>query len=403
MKKKEAELNFDEVDLEDLPEDDELGGMDLSDFGEVDDTMELPHIKLATKPLKEVLKVAKLVCASGGRDIISKAVCFVCDEAGKVHVKMTDFDVYLDVSLERMNEQNVLGDPVVVPTEVLIKLIKAVPSNTIIFKDGDEYKIRLYGGDIPLETYAVDVQKFDFSEELVESGVIESKTFYSTLKDFSPIVTAAVAPQERRIVCDSEEAIAFYMWGIMISRSSYSDMDLKVKDISILKTLTVGTEDTLRVFDTAPEVKVKRKVIQSGTFKYSFLVSDAKVADQMKDSISAVATNDGVYVDFLQLYKLVEIASELPYAIGKVAFNYCEDGVELIIKTKKGNDSKFVLNGSEEGNTAPMKEEIVVQAKLLRVFLRAFANQSSVKLTLSSKGTGIQCQDYIAAIYPERK
>ena len=145
------------------------------------------------------------------------------------------------------------------------------------------------------------------------------------------------------------------------------------------------------------------QVITGQNFSYAFLVSDSKVSETLKEGIGSVVTRDGVYVDFIQLYKIVEVASELPYAIGKVGFNYVEDGIGLTVKTKKGGDSPFVLNGSKVGNTTPLSEELVVSAKLLRTFLRSFATQSSVLLTLSTKGMGISCDDYMSAIYPETK
>lgn len=399
---KDINLDFDGVNLDGLDDDPELAGMDLSAFGNVDDTIDKPHLKISTKVFKEVLKVAKTICAAGGRDVISKALC-LRSEGDKVVCSMTDFDVYLQVKVERLNMENILDEAVVVPTDILIKLIKAVPVNTIIFKDGDTLKIRLYGGDIALETYNVDVSKFDFKDPVHKVSSVASKELYSTMKDFTPIVTAAVAPTERRIVCEPNKAYAFYMWGIMCSEKTYADMDLKVKDIGVLKTLTVNLDEDLDVSRTDEGVKVVRQVITGQNFSYAFLVSDSKVSETLKEGIGSVVTKDGVYVDFIQLYKIVEVASELPYAIGKVGFNYVDDGIGLTVKTKKGGDSPFVLNGSKVGNTTPLSEELVVSAKLLRTFLRSFATQSSVLLTLSPKGMGISCDDYMSAIYPETK
>lgn len=396
------DLNFDDVSLEDIEGDDALDNMDLSAFGEVDDSIDLPHIKMSTKTFKEVLKVAKTVCAAGGRDVISKAVCLK-SEGDKVVCSMTDFDVFLQVKVERLNMDNILTEPIVIPTDILIKLVKAVPVNTIIYKDGEDLKIRLYGGDIILETFNVDVSKFEYTDPVVKETTVSAKDLYSVMKDFTPIVTAAVAPTERRIVCEPNKAFAFYMWGILCSERPFADMDIKVKDISVLKTLTLNLDEELTISKTAEDVKVVRKVIEGSNFKYVFLVSDAKVSETLKEGIGSVVTESGVYVDFVQLYKIVEVASELPYAIGKVGFNYNEEGIALAIKTKKGADSIFTLGGSKTGDTTPMGDELIVSAKLLRIFLRSFATQSSVKITLSAKGMGISCDDYSSAIYPENK
>ena len=46
--------------------------------------------------------------------------------------------------------------------------------------------------------------------------------------------------------------------------------------------------------------------------------------------------------------------------------NFNEDGILLNIKTKKGKDSPFSISGSTEGTPTPLKEELLVQAKLLK-------------------------------------
>ena len=69
----DLDLDLDSIDLDEVEEG--IDDMDLSDFGEVDDSIDYPHIKVSTKALKEFLAVAKQICSGGGRDIVSKAVC----------------------------------------------------------------------------------------------------------------------------------------------------------------------------------------------------------------------------------------------------------------------------------------------------------------------------------------
>ena len=46
-------------------------------------------------------------------------------------------------------------------------------------------------------------------------------------------------------------------------------------------------------------------------------------------------------------------------------------------------------SGNIEGIVTPLEEDLVVQAKLLRIILRSFASKSSVRLTVSDTGLGI--------------
>lgn len=395
----DMELNLEDVDLDEVNLDD----MDLSDFGEVNESIDYPHIKLGSKVFKEFLKVAKKVCASGGKDIISKAICLQYNkDKEKVVGYATDFDVYIQQELECLNTENILEEPIVVPTDILIKLCSAVPANTIIYKKDDVMYIRLYGGDMELETHTMSVDKFQFLDEVTRVGTVEATPLYGILKDFSPVVSAAVNPAEKRIVVTKDGAFANYMFAILKSDIVTGEYDLKSKDIEVLKALTVNKKDeTLTVYRTNEDVKAVRCVIEAVDFKYAFLVSESSMSETLKNNMAQVLKGDGVFVDFIQLYKMVELASELPYALGKVGINYSDDGIYVDVKTKKGASNIFNISGSIEGNIAPLDKELVVQAKLLRILLRSFASKQSIKLSVSKEGLGISCDDYSSAIYSE--
>jgi hypothetical protein len=395
----ELELDLDSVDLDDM----DLDNIDLTDFGEVDETIDYPHIKVGSKALKEFLKVSKKVCASGGKDIISKATCLVYDESKeKVVAYATDFDVYVQQDLEVLNTTNLLKEPVIVPTDVLIKLTSAVPANTIFYKKDDTFYIRLYGGDMELEAHAMSLDKFQFLDEVERVETIEASSLYSVMKDFSPVVAAAVNPAEKRIICGEDGAFANYMFAIMKATSVKGSFDLKSKDLEILKGLVVNKkEEDLVLYRTKEDVKVARCLVEGSDFKYAFLVSEATMSDSLKNNMNNVLTQEGVFVDFIQLYKMIELASELPYALGKVGINYTENGLVIDIKTKKGLSNVFEISGSIDGAPDPLKEELVVQAKLLKILLRSFASKQSVKVSLTKDGLGLVCDDYSAAIYSE--
>ena len=106
------------------------------------------------------------------------------------------------------------------------------------------------------------------------------------------------------------------------------------------------------------------------------------------------------YIDYAQLYKLVDISSILPTSTGKVEFNYNDSGVEFILKSKKG-DSKFTLVGSKEGDTTPMSSNFTISSKLLYIFLKAFSSQSSIAFYLTEKGMGLSSNEYDAILYKE--
>ena len=153
-----------------------------------------------------------------------------------------------------------------------------------------------------------------------------------------------------------------------------------MKDINVLKSLLLDNEDSIEVFSTTSGVK--RTVFKGKNFSYAFLVSDVEITPYLKDNMKDVLAKPGMFVDFLQLYKMVELASELPYSIGKVSFQYKDGNLVLAIKTKAGKDSVFILGGSPVEGLVNLKNEIILQAKLLKILLRSFAGSSSVKVAL---------------------
>lgn len=393
--------DLDAIELDAI--DDSLDEMDLSTFGEVNETIDKPHIKMSSKELKDFLVVAKQVSVSSGKDFVSKSVAFQV-VGDKIYARATDIDVYIEKTFELLNENDILPEPLVIPVDVLVKLAKAVPANTILFKDEEGYKIRLVGGDMPLETYNVDVSKFIFSDSVHRVGTIESKDLNIVLRDFGGVMNQAVMAQEKRILCEDNRAYASHMWSAIACDRPFSKMDIKTKDLNILRSLTAQKEEVLEVSDTDESVKVTRKIIAGSGFKYAFLVSDSKVQDATKLMINKVKTEEGVHVDLIQLYKMVQLAAELNYSIGNIGFNYTDDGaIRMAIKTKKGKDSIFTLTGSSVGNVKPLPSEIVVQAKMLRIILRSFSSCPSVKLAVNPEGLGIESDIYAAAVMVNQK
>lgn len=397
------DMDIDSVDLSSVDMDDtSLDDMDLSSFGEVEDTIDKPHFKMSTKDFKEILKVAKLVSTGGGRDIVSKSVMFQVKD-GKVVASMTDLDTFVTKTVECLNQENVLTIPVVISTDILIKLSKALPVNTVIYLDGEDIYMRLYGGDILVETFAIDSTKFEFKDEIEDTKVkINSTAFYTAIKDQSPIVCAAVSPSERRIILQKERSIASFMWAISVIKGDFGEFDLKIKDINMLKSLLNGTDEELSLF-RVKNAKVERVVVEGTNFSYAFLVSGEEISETLASSVEDTEVDYGVYVDLVSIFKMVEVAADLPYSTGKVGINYTEDGVQLSIKTKKGNPCEFTIPGSVQGNCSPLSSELVVQAKLLRTVLRTFATKSSIMLTLTPKGIIISADNYASIVYTEAK
>lgn len=386
---------IEEVNLEDVEDIDE--DLDLGDFGDVDIDIDVPHIRVDTKEFRRFLGIAKNVISDSGRDIVSKSICMNVED-DVLMMRATDFDVYLEYSIGIENEENILDDEIVLSLNAMEQLIKAAPSKIIIYEEDDEYKVRLIGGVFPLKTYNMGIDKFEFVDKLEKVTDVSSTDMYEVIDSFKGPASSAVAPTERRIYCDSQGSYVNYMWSILISDYVFTDMDIKVKDIKVLQNLIKDVDDDLIIYKTK-DSKVDRMVISGDNFKYAFIISDIKIPKTVKDNIDNVLLDEGVFVDFNQLYKMVDLSANISYSVGKIDINYTNDGrLKIIIKTKTKNDAEIEASGSVVGDVKPLDEDLTFQASLLRVLLKAF-NSNTVKISLSKDGLGITNDKFKAAIY----
>lgn len=391
-------LGLDGVNLEES-----LAGIneeDLEGYGDIAVDIDEPHFKVSSKEFKEILRTAKLISASTGRDPSSKALCLVPNKDGILSCYSTDYDVYLKKTLPILNTTNILEDTLVISIDNLIKLAKAVPSSLVIYKRDDKYFIKLFGGDMILETISINTDKYLFSDATESKGKINSLDLSNVLRDLSSIVTVAVSPEERRIMFSDTTAQVTYLWSAIKSRGSYAPLDLKLKDIHIIRSLLQNTADyDLELFRTTEDIQTARCVLKGVDFEYAFLISDKVLDDTQTKMIEEIVNNDGYYVDFNQLYKTVELSSELGYTIGKIEFNYSDDGLMMLLKNKGVDDSVFNIQGSKEGNPKPIGNNLILQSKLLRVILRSFTSTTSVCVIITEKGLGIKSEYYEAVIF----
>lgn len=389
-------MDFDNIDLDEVEEFD-LDTTDLSGFGEVEEEINVPHVKVSTKAFKNVLKTARSISCTG-RDILTKSICFKV-KGEKLYCYMTDFEIYVEESIPILNNNDVLTEFFIVPSEILDKLIKAVPSNVVIYKDlNEKYYIKLYGGDIPLDTYQFDFEKFIYSEEVEEKSTIDSKDLLDVIQKFNNLINNAVS-YEKRIYSESDNAYASYMWSMIRANKFLFPMDLKIKDCKVLKTILNESDEEITVYQTPEDAKTQRCILQGDNFKYVFLLSTEKFPSSKKDIFDEAITETGVVVDMLKLYRVVEVASELPYSLGKISIGYDPNGISLVIKTKKGIDSKFVIDGYYEGEKTDIEAK-EVQAKLLKILLRSYTTPT-VKIMVSKKGIAIDSGDYQSVILSE--
>ena len=372
-------FNLEELELN-LEEDFDLDDMfELSAVEEDTEVIEEEHFKLSTKDFLTMLKKAKTVISSSARDLITKAICMEVVD-GVLTMKCTDFDVFLELRNPIMNTNNVLQEAIICPIDSLIQVARALPATTVILKDAQgKIRIRLIGGSIDLETLNVGADKFAMKDEVEEDKNIDAQDLYNVLTAFSPIVAASVNPMEKRIVFDENGARAVYMFSLTTREGNYPKFDVKVKDLSVLKTLLSSAKGNLKTFRTVNEKASNRFVIEGDTFRYTFLVGEANINRILADNLKESDFTQGAFLEFNKISKLVELSSSLNYATGKVKMKFTESNVlQLHVPTKNG-DNTFKLDATPNGNLA-IGVEVEVPAKLFLTILKAFQKRSVITL-----------------------
>ena len=347
-------FDLDALNLDDLLEDkvdidfdfgvDEEASNNINHFDNIEKIDE-PHIMVSTKDFKEFVRLAKYVITNNAKDILSKSVALQIVD-GKVVAYTTDQDVYLEFYMDLLNTENILEEPVCFPIDTILKMLKALPATTAILKDEEGFKIKLHGGALPLETHGLDVEKFKFKDSIQESAVpvMDCTQFSAILRDLGQIALEAISPNERRVVFSEDGVYVNYMFTMIKAHGNFPKMDIKIKDLAILKALTASKDMNLMFYDIADDTKSKRKVIKSSKFSYAFLIGEQGINKTLLNMESNLVLNEGLFIDVNQLFKIVELSTELNYSLGKLGLNFTDDNrLEVAFKTKKGKDSMFYI------------------------------------------------------------
>ena len=398
-------FDLDALDLDDLLSDDinidfEEDENDLNHFENIE-KIEQPHIMVTTKDFKELIRLAKYIITNNAKDIVSKSVALQVRD-GKVVGYTTDQDVFLEFNMDLLNTENILEEPICFPIDSILKMLKALPHTTALIKDEEGFKVRLLGGYLPLETHNLEITKFKFEDELEESviSIMDSTKFNSILRDLGAVAIEAQSPNERRIVFDDKGAYSNYMFTITKAIGNFPKMDVKIKDLNILKVLTSNKEANLMFFDTADKTKSKRKVIKSDKFSYAFLIGDQGVNKTLISMENELVLEEGLFIDTQQLLRIVELSTDLNYSLGKLGLNFTDDNrLEIAFKTKRGKDSMFFIDGTSEGLIKPLKKSLEIPSKFLKTLLSSFTKDSTIRLHLMEKAIVVHTENYQGMLF----
>lgn len=299
-------------------EDFELDGIDLpmdaQDIGTLSSSITEPHLTFLGKSFVKFLSLAHSFRWNSGKDLVSKSVSLTAS-GGKLVCRATDLGSYLEYEIDLIDTSNVLERPLIIASDLLVKLVKAA-QQTIIIKelDGQLY-FQIAGGWIPMETLFLNENTFICPDKFTSIGSMNAVEYSDALTRFIPFIQSAMIPSDRCIKFEEDKAVASYMWAHTVLRGSFVKSILKLRDAIFMRALLSDSAEDIRVGRTTGEVS--RLVYEGEGFRYYNLESSLDY-----DEVSISSPESSISVDYNQVVKLVTLSSELPSSLGKVGLSY---------------------------------------------------------------------------------
>lgn len=377
------EIDFDNLEMEDM--------FEVSDVVD-DEVIEVPHIRLHTKDFLNALKRARTIISTSAKDLMSKSVCMqVIDN--ELYVNATNFDVFIETKAPIINTENILEKAIVCPVNTLFQLAKAFPSTVTLLEEDGKIKVRLIGGSIDIETIEVPRDRFLMHDEVAPCGEMDTQEFNSILNALAPLSQNAVSPAEKRIIFNQNGAMASYMFTMACKEGNYPEFDVKTKDLSVLRALTSSQQGKLRTYKVVDEKASSRFVIEHNTFKYTFLVGECSFNRILTSAYNDADFDNGGYIEFNNIYKLVELSSTLNYSAGKILMKFTDiNNLELVLPTKNGNNV-FNLEVTPKGNII-QDVQLEVPAKMFYSMLKVFQKNMMLIVHIQEEGLVLSNDDF---------
>lgn len=385
------DIDLNEIDNVELDE-----GME--NFGEVELTIDEPHIKISSDDLNRALSLTGSVIETTGNDLLSKAISIEVDK-GEVIFKATNYTNYVVYKCPVINSTNLIEEPIIINYNLLGKVVKALGKQVAFIKKENGVYIRLVGGDLFLETISADPNKYvapgEREDQIFE---IEGSKLAQILKDNLILINQAIRPEDRKIVMTDQ---GFVFNSILISlkgNQPLGNLNLKKTDLEAVKKLaSLNSEGNIHFYKVNQDKINRVLAVDDKGCSYSFVADSSVLDPQVLEQFNDPALETGVYVDLNLLYRWVEISTILPYSTQRINLNYNGSNVDLTVLTKRG-DNPVVLQGSPINAVQPLAQPVSVQSGQLKNLLQSFAGNSSVLLSLGAKGIYISSNDYVGVL-----
>lgn len=369
----------------------------LNDIEENIEDIKFPKVVMDTKQFREFVRTARFIASSNGKDLIGQSICIEALK-DKVVCRVSDLDVYFEQVIDRMDADGI-EETIVVPISIINKILNAVTSKFVIYRDGEDLYIKIFGGGVLIETFSLGADKFQIKGSYIDKGSVNSSKLVKWVTDLSKVASVAMTPNEKRIIFDDGMVFASYFWACTFAEAEgMPNMDLKWKDMRVVASALSGKSCELSIGEVTSN-NVKRMRISGDGFKYTFLVTESKFYAVLKKEVDRVRGRkvEGEEIKTAPIYKIIELAADLPYSSGKLGISMSNKGITANMKMKSGKVNSFELVSG--GKYSGEDKSVDMQANLLRVFMSMLASKEDANIDINEDIMYMGNEDYTCIIF----
>ena len=138
-----------------------------------------------------------------------------------------------------------------------------------------------------------------------------------------------------------------------------------------------------------------RLFIKLDKIEYEFINSINSISKLLTDQINTSIKPIEATLNYLDLYKVVNLATNLPSSTGNIKLKYKDNFLIISITSAKG-DSNFSIPIEKISNNL-YKDEIIIRATLLKKLLLSFTKSENINIALNNISITIE-NDFSKAI-----
>lgn len=288
-----------------------------------------------------------------------------------------------------------LNEYISIPLITLQKLVKLMGNKVLIYKKDNNYYLRLQNGDLLLDVYKANENIIFFpSEPDLKLLEIPVSNLGNIVDAMLPLLNYEISSENKRINFTEEKAYFNSSSYYIESNINTPKLSLSLKDAEFISKLNkYYKNDNMILFNT--KSTLPRLFIKLGKIEYEFINSINSISKLLTDQINTSIKPIEATLNYLDLYKVVNLATNLPSSTGNIKLKYKDNFLIISITSAKG-DSNFSIPIEKISNNL-YKDEIIIRATLLKKLLLSFTKSENINIALNNISITIE-NDFSKAI-----